>query len=325
MKKTKILFVLLALALFFALVGCSSTDTSTGSSASESSGGGDVTIGYSVYDQEQQYFQTYGAGVKAACDELGFKYLEADQQTDTTKMLSTTNDLIAQGINALVISPCDPGAMGPVIEACKTAGIPCVIGDVGSTEPGYDAFVVSANYGGGKMAGQYVIDNVDAGSKEYAVIKCELSIKIANIRGDGFREILDAEGWDCVSEVSGNSKQEEAYAIMTDTITANPDVHVVFCENDPMAIGAAQACADASRDDIIVVGFNGDQIGLEGVESGIMLATVAQQPYEMGMMCVQLCDQLLKGETVTYDDADAKEIYVDCALVTADNVADFLS
>ena len=345
MKKSKILLVLLVLALFFALVGCSSTtdtsdDTSDTDTATEDTdtatedadtadedadtADSDITIGYSVYNLEQQYFQTYAAGIQAACDEMGFGYLEADQQADTTKMVSTSTDLIAQGIDALVISPCDPGAMGPVIAACEDAGIPCIIGDVGSTETGYDAFVVSANYGGGKLAGEYVVDNVEAESMEYALIEVELSIEIGTIRGTGFSEILDAAGWTMVSSVSGNSKQEEAYSIMTDTITANPDVEVVFCENDPMAIGAAQACADAGRDDIIVVGFNGDDIGLEGVESGLLLATVAQQPYAMGEMCVQIAEQLINGEEVTYDNEETKEIYVDCALVTADNVADYM-
>jgi ABC-type sugar transport system substrate-binding protein len=47
-----------------------------------------------------------------------------------------------------------------------------------------------------------------------------------------------------------------------------------------------------------------------------MAATVQQVPYEMGKMTARLADQLIKGETLKFDDQTKKEIYVPVKLLT---------
>lgn len=112
---------------------------------------------------------------------------------------------------------------------------------------------------------------------------------------------------------------------MKDIITSNPKVQVVFCENDPMAAAAAQAAVDAKRSDIMVIGFNADEIALKAIEAGTMVATVQQVPYEMGKMTAKLADQLIKGKKVKFDDKEKREIYVPVKLITKANVAEALA
>ena len=49
-------------------------------------------------------------------------------------------------------------------------------------------------------------------------------------------------------------------------------------------------------------------------------ATVQQVPYEMGKKTVDLALQLEAGKTLTYDNADAREILVPVNLIDASNV-----
>ena len=72
--------------------------------------------------------------------------------------------------------------------------------------------------------------------------------------------------------------------------------------------------------DIYVIGFNADQIALEAIKAGDMAATVQQVPYEMGKMTVDLATKLMAGEKLTYDNADAREIFVPVNLITIDNL-----
>src|SRR5260370_37838114 len=51
------------------------------------------------------------------------------QRVDT--MVSATQDLINQGISALIISPFKPDALGPIVEPAKEKQIPLVIDDIG--------------------------------------------------------------------------------------------------------------------------------------------------------------------------------------------------
>ena len=288
---------------------------------------GKKTIGFSVYDMQYGFFQQMEMGTREGVESLGYNYILHDEKSDEALMVSGCQDLINQGIAALIISPHKPQALGPIVEAAHAKNIPVIVDDIGGGGSNYDVIVISDNFGGGQMAGEYVVEQLGANapSKEVAIIKCEPSALFAIRRGEGFKDVVTKAGFTVVSELSGHSKPEEGYQIMKDIITSHPKVAAVFAENDPMAAAAAQAAYDAKRSDIIIVGFNADQVALEAIQAGTMAATVQQVPYEMGKMTADLADKLLKGEALTFDDAANREIYVPVNLITKDNVDDALA
>jgi ribose transport system substrate-binding protein len=160
-------------------------------------------------------------------------------------------------------------------------------------------------------------------SKKVASITCEPSAVYAARRNQGFEARIKELGYTVVASLSANSKQEEGYKVMKDILSANPDLAGVFSCNDPMAVGAAQAIADAGKSgakDIFVIGFNADEIALKAIKAGTMAATVQQVPYEMGKMTVDLATKLMNGEKLKYDNDKEREIYVPVNLIDASNV-----
>jgi len=282
-------------------------------------------IGFSVYDMQYGFFQQMEKGTKQGVTDAGYDYILHDEKSDEALMVSGSQDLINQGIAALIISPNKPEALGPIVEAAHAKKIPVIVDDIGGGGSNYDVIVISDCFGGGKMAGEYAVKTLKGGSKEAAIIKCEPSAVFAIRRGEGFKSVMVKAGYKIVKELSGHSKPEEGYTIMKDIITSNPKVQVVFCENDPMAAAAAQAAVDAKRSDIMVIGFNADEIALKAIEAGTMVATVQQVPYEMGKMTAKLADQLIKGKKVKFDDKEKREIYVPVKLITKANVAEALA
>jgi ribose transport system substrate-binding protein len=130
-------------------------------------------------------------------------------------------------------------------------------------------------------------------------------------------------GFVVVASLSANSKQEEGYKVAKDIISAHPDVAAIFCGNDPMGVGAAQAAADSGKSgvkDVYVVGFNGDEIALQAIKAGQMGATIQQVPEQMGKMTVQLATKLMNGEKLQYDNPEKREVYVPVKLITATDV-----
>lgn len=289
---------------------------------SEESADGAKTIGFSVYDMQYGFFQQMEIGTREKIEALGYEYILHDEKSDETLMVSGCQDLINQGISALIISPHKPEALGPIVEAAHAKGIPVIVDDIGGGGADYDVLVVSDNFHGGELAGEYVVAELmnSAGSKEVAIIKVEPSAVFAVRRGEGFKAVAEKNGYTVVSELSGHSRPEEGYKIMQDIIVSSPNVQAVFAENDPMAAAAAQACIDAGRSDIMVIGFNGDEIALEAIEAGTMSATIQQVPALMGELTAELADKLINGETLEFDDAVTREIYAPVFLVTADNV-----
>ncbi|MCL1982377.1 MAG: substrate-binding domain-containing protein [Clostridiales bacterium] len=312
--KTKRFFTLAmsALLVLALLTGCGGSGSGGGNSSSDG-----PTIGFSVYDMQYEFFQIMERGTREQIEALGYNYLLHDQKSTETEMVNGAINLINQGIAALIISPCKPEALSSIVAAAKDKGIPVIVDDIGGGGADYDAIVISDCYHGGQLAADYTAELMSgkAGSKNVAIIKCEPEAVYAIRRGEGYKANITAAGYKVVAEISGHSKSEEGYTIMQDLLVSNPDLVAVFAENDPMAVGAANALADAGRSDIIVIGFNNDPEAQDAIKAGILDGTVAQYPDQMGKLTVDLAHTLIGGGTLTYDNADAREIYAPVALV----------
>jgi len=103
-------------------------------------------------------------------------------------------------------------------------------------------------------------------------------------------------------------------------IIAHPDIVAVFAENDPMAVGAANALQDAGRGDIIIIGFNNDPEAQDAIRAGILAGTIAQFPDEMGALTVDLAHTLINGGTLTFDNPELREIFAPVKLITPADV-----
>lgn len=85
---------------------------------------------------------------------------------------------------------------------------------------------------------------------------------------------------------------------MQNLLTAYPAVQAVFAQNDEMALGALRALQTAGRTDVLVVGFDGTDDGIKAVNRGMLGATIAQRPDQIGIIGIQTADKILKGEKV---------------------------
>src|ERR1700757_785342 len=270
-------------------------------------------IGFSVYDMQYGFFQDMEKGTKEASEAAGYDYVLVDQKKNESTMVSHTQDLIDQGINALIISPFKPDALGPIVDAAKAKKIPVVVDDIGGGGTDYDVIVISDNEKGGVLAAEYIDSVLRArpnNSKKVASITCEPSAVYAARRDTGFEKRIKELGYQVVATLSGNSPQEDGYRVTKDILSAHPDVAAIFSCNDPMAVGAAQAVADSGKSgvkDVLIVGFNADEIALQAIKAGQMGATVQQVPEEMGKMTVDLATKLLNGEKPNYSNAANRE------------------
>lgn len=316
--KKKVISVLLAGAMVVSLAACGSSSKSS-SDGSTSSADTEYTIGFSVYDLSNEYFQSMLEGVEAEAEAKGVELETHDQKSDENELVTGCQNLIDKGVDALIVSPCKPEVMDNIVENAHAADIPVIILDIGDGGSDKDAIVVSDMYGGGTIAGQYALDLLSEKSvtgKEYAVIKCEESATYAIQRGEGFSAVMDDTGYKKVAEITANSDQTEGYNAMQDILASNPDIVAVFAENDNMALGAASAIEEAGKaGEILVFGFDGNESAVQAITDGTMSGTIAQQPVEIGKMGIDLSLQKINGEELTYDDEGSKEIYADVYLI----------
>ncbi len=153
-------------------------------------------IGFSVYDMQYGFFQDMEAGTREAAEAAGYEYTLVDQKSSESTMVASTMDLLNQGVDALIISPFKPDAMGPIVDAAKEKGIPVVVNDIGGGGTDYDVIVISDNYNGGVMAAEEMDRLISAAGKpkKVASITCEPSAVYAARRNEGFEAKMDETG-----------------------------------------------------------------------------------------------------------------------------------
>src|SRR4051812_33992143 len=100
----KVLVPLVAVAAVLASAACSSSNTPSDSG----SGDGKVTVGFSVYDMQYEFFQKMEAGTKAAVTAKGWEYKLHDEKSDENEMVTGAQSLLDQGVDVLIISPFKP-------------------------------------------------------------------------------------------------------------------------------------------------------------------------------------------------------------------------
>lgn len=240
-----------------------------------------------------------------------------DASDDAATQANQLNNAVTTGAGVVIVNPTDSDAVVPSVEALNQADIPVVAVDRSSNGGEVASFVASDNVAGGAQAAAALAEAI-GGEGEILMLQGIAGSSASRDRGQGFEEeIAKHEGISIVAKQTANFDRGEGLDVATNLLQAHPNVKAIFAENDEMALGAIEALGARAGEDVIVVGFDGTNDGLAAVEDGRMLATVAQQPEELGAKAVEEAAKLLRGE-----DAET-EVPVEVVTVKLDNVADF--
>lgn len=314
MKRMGIMLVCLASVCLLA-VGCIGCGRQEGQEEN-------LVFGFSVYDNSASYFKRMSDAVSLRCTELGIGLEVRDSAGDGDVMEADCKELVEQGVDALLVSPCRPEDLVEIVELAHKKEIPVVVIDIGDGGSDKDAMILSDGYGGGEDAADYTAklleDAEGAASDGTLIVKCEKSAIYANQRGEGYAAGMQKHGYRISAQVYANSKEETAYAMVKEILQRDSGISNIFAENDAMALGAQRALEECGRTDIVTVGYNGDTEAINSIKAGGMKATVAQQPFQRGYQAVELAKSFLEQTTVEFDEAEEKILYTDVYVIGRD-------
>ena len=126
MKRTRLKMLSLAITGVIAiagLTGCGSNNTD------KATQGGTKKIGMVLSTLDNPFFVTMKDGATKKAKELGYDLVVVDSQNDATKERSNVDDLIQQGVSALIINPTDSDAVGNSIKVANDKKIPVLTVD----------------------------------------------------------------------------------------------------------------------------------------------------------------------------------------------------
>ncbi|ULK61169.1 ribose ABC transporter substrate-binding protein RbsB [Proteus mirabilis] len=243
------------------------------------------------------FFVTMKDSVQKEADKLGYDLVVLDSMDNPAKELANVQDLTVKGTRLMLINPTDSDAVGNAVLMANKAKIPVVTLDRVANKGEVVSHVASDNRLGGKMAGDYIAEKVGNDAK---VIQLEgiAGTSASRERGEGFKQAVDAHKLNILASQPADFDRTKGLNVMQNLLTANPSVQAVFAQNDEMALGALRALQTAGRTDVLVVGFDGTNDGIKAVNRGVLGATIAQRPDQIGIIGIQTADKILKGEKV---------------------------
>ncbi|HHZ6748753.1 TPA: ribose ABC transporter substrate-binding protein RbsB [Proteus mirabilis] len=243
------------------------------------------------------FFVTMKDSAQKEADKLGYDLVVLDSMDNPAKELANVQDLTVKGTRLMLINPTDSDAVGNAVLMANKAKIPVVTLDRVANKGEVVSHVASDNRLGGKMAGDYIAEKVGNDAK---VIQLEgiAGTSTSRERGEGFKQAVDAHKLNILASQPADFDRTKGLNVMQNLLTANPSVQAVFAQNDEMALGALRALQTAGRTDVLVVGFDGTNDGIKAVNRGVLGATIAQRPDQIGIIGIQTADKILKGEKV---------------------------
>ncbi len=259
-------------------------------------------VGMVVSTLNNPFFVSMKEGAEKKAKDMGYELVVLDSQNDPAKERSNVEDLIQQGVGALIINPTDSDAVANSIKVANDSKIPVITLDRKSNGGEVASHIASDNIKGGSMAAEFILDSLKSKGKIKIVELQGLpGASATRDRGEGFHKVVDGKSnVEVVASQAADFDRQKGLSVMENIIQAKPDFDAVFAHNDEMALGAVKALKAANKN-VIVVGFDGNADAETAVKNGEMAATIAQQPALMGEMGVEQASKLIKGEKVEKD------------------------
>jgi ABC-type sugar transport system substrate-binding protein len=275
-----------------------------------------------------EYWQTMERGYQDAAAEKGvtIDVLSVPTEQDTEQQLNQLQTALAQGYDAIMVSPITPANLIPALVAANQAGIPIINVDERVDPAAAEAagakltsVIASDNRDAGARAAQYMIDNIPDGGK-VAIIEGKAGNQSGLDRKEGFQEAIEAAGnFEIVASQPADWDQQRALDAATNILQANPDLVGFYAANDTMALGVVEAARAAGKlDQVVIIGTDAIPAALAAVQAGDMEGTVAQFPAEEARIATSLAILALQGHPVEGFIPSPIE------LITKDNVAEML-
>lgn len=320
MKKAKkwMALLLAAVMTMAVLAGCGKQEATDG----ENSGSGKLKIGVSYYALSGEYNANLKSAMQSYFDEAGLadkvELSVTDAGGDANTQNSQLENMIAGGVNAIILIPGDATAQAVMVEEAHAQNIPVIeLCTKTEAEDYRTSFVGSDDIVAGRMLMEYLGDLVD-GKGDMIIFHGPTGVSAEINRHTGAQQMIKEKNWDIkvVAEKVCNWSREEAMTAMENIITSGMKFDIIFAENDEMAVGALSALKDSGLK-YVIGGIDAIPAAVQAVADGDMDCTFFQDYITQAKTALDVAIKAASGEQVdaSYD--------IDFVLITKENVADF--
>lgn len=309
MKTGKKLLIGIALAIGLGISGAAAQETypapkplaaAAQAPIKEFKGSKGARIAYMPPATEFNYYIAIGEGLKDEAAKRGIEtFMLAPQSgADINGQMGMLQDVISQGVSAIVLSTHDEHAAAPLVKRAVEAGIAVVI--VNSDIPDFPApihgVVGYSQRNGTHKIGEYALKQAAGKPMIVGVLEGQPGYHSTE-RVGGFVDAIKGSNFKVVASLDGKWNVEGGNAAAMDMLQAHPEIQLIFAANDYEIMGAAQAAKALGRTDLLLLGNDGDTgAGLEPIAAGDVTATVDTTPFVMGQIALAVTADVLDNK-----------------------------
>ncbi|GGF41570.1 LacI family transcriptional regulator [Aliidongia dinghuensis] len=270
------------------------------------------------------YFKTMVEGAKDGAADFGasLEVAAPDFETSVDQQIDIIDRLVSQKVDGIVVAPADSVRVIPALKRAEAASIPIVNID----NPIDRQAAIAAGLTPPPLV---TVDNSDGAYRAVKSVLASFPLAQAPIKAAIIEGIPGAENGEArkagalkafaeqprvqiVASESGNWERDEGERVAAAIIARTPDLDLLFCANDNMALGALAALAalGAAGAHAKIIGYDALPEALEAVRNGALAATVDQRAARQGHIAVEYLMKRLNGESVP------PESFVDVRIVS---------
>lgn len=258
----------------------------------------DMKIGYTTMDLANPYFIAVTSGVKDRAKTLGVKVTIHDAKSDAASQIAAVENFVAQGMDAIVVSPIDAIAVEPLVKLAHDNNIPII--NAHQAMEGADAKIglieFEYGYAVGKLAGEYISKHMD-GKADVAILgQPEVSALVERVSGIKQGVIDFAPNSTIAAEQSGYTPETGARAAEV-VMQSTPSVRVFVGMNDAGILGAYEALKGmgVNEEEFALFGLDATEEAQKKIaEKSMYKGTVDIAPYVTGEMIVDVALKVAK-------------------------------
>ncbi|KKM12404.1 hypothetical protein SY88_04510 [Clostridiales bacterium PH28_bin88] len=327
--------VLLVVVLVLSLAGCSSqpadkkgesspTSQAPATGAEKPQGdtpkeGKDIKVGI-VVNGQGNFFNTgiYQESIRLV-KEMGGTPVALDSLGQREKMLSDIETLVQNNVDAIIVLLGDPTFLEPALKKAKEKNIPW-ISVASGFHPLVDLQIDSNDWAMGAKVGAYLAARM-GGKGKIVEIYGDLIMPV-RARAEALRavlkeypeiEIVERHAYTWPGFLEDSRKWMET---ILQKYPNKGDIQAVFAAFDGAGMGAVQAIEAAGRNEIFVVGVDGDPVAYDNMKNkGAFAATAAHDLNGMAATAVEWAFKMAQGQK-----PPVKIMFIDGPLVTQENV-----
>lgn len=284
-------------------------------------------VGYANKTLNNPYFVALDAKLKEEVEARGWEYKTLDADLNIDKEYENVETYITQGVDLIVMNPCDSQASLQAIANADAAGIPVIAVDNAPDESAKDITIVcSDNLRNGRAVGLYTAEQFEGEPMVSVLLSGDKGSDVSRERRTGMfcgiieqrtgctedeaweeakafeQELMDngkayhegadfavnGQGW-------GNWTADEGLPAMEDLLTANKDINLVLGENDNMLLGAMTALNNAGMTDVkIAAAADGQKEAIKLIADGTnYIASGDNNPATVAKMAIQIAEEVL--------------------------------